>query len=419
MGPPEVRERFAARLQEQRDDVVRLCRRLIQIDSQNPPGDTTALVEVVEALLAETPGSEMRRIVAKEPIVNLIASVRGAAAGRRLVFNGHLDTFPIGSSQAWSVDPLGGEVRDGRIYGRGACDMKAGLAASVMAFLTLCEFREAWSGEVVLALVGDEETGGVWGTQHLLANVPEVIGDAMLNGDAGSPRVARVGEKGNLWVELSAAGTANHGAHVHLGRNAIERLLAALDAVLELRDLPSRLPPAIVEMIDAAEPVSELISGAGEAETLRRITVNIGRIEGGININTIPDQARAEVDIRLPPGTTTAAAIDRLSRALDPMEGIAWRVTSACEPNWTDPEHPLARIVRDNAATATDEPVAVNLRPGFSDARFFRLYDIPSVVYGCAPHNMGGPDEYATVDDLLTVFRVHALSAFDYLSQNN
>ena len=79
--------------------------------------------------------------------------------------------------------PLGADPEDGRIYGRGACDMKAVLAALVLAFVTLAELRDAWRGELVLTLVGDEEAGGRWGTQYLLANVEEAMGDAMLNAD--------------------------------------------------------------------------------------------------------------------------------------------------------------------------------------------------------------------------------------------
>ena len=112
------------------------------------------------------------------------------------MLNGHLDTFPIGEAR-WSHPPLGADLEDGRIYGRGACDMKAGVAALVLAFVSPAEFRDTWNGELVLTLVGDEETGGRWGTQYLLANVEEAMGDAMLNADTGSPRVVRVGEKGN------------------------------------------------------------------------------------------------------------------------------------------------------------------------------------------------------------------------------
>ena len=109
------------------------------------------------------------------------------------MLNGHLDTFPIGEA-LWSHPALGADLEDGRIYGRGACDMKAGVAALVLAFVTLAEVRDAWNGEVVLVLAGDEETGGRWGTQYLLANVEEAVGNAMLNADTGSPRVVRVGE---------------------------------------------------------------------------------------------------------------------------------------------------------------------------------------------------------------------------------
>jgi len=120
------------------------------------------------------------------------------------VINGHLDTFPAGDRAGWSVDPFSGEMRDGKIYGRGASDMKAGLAAAILTGLLLREARADLAGELVLALVGDEETGSRWGTQHLLAHVPEARGDAMLSGDAGAPAVLRFGEKGQMWLEVSA-----------------------------------------------------------------------------------------------------------------------------------------------------------------------------------------------------------------------
>lgn len=411
-----ARARFAARIREREGDVVAFCAELVRIDSQNPPGDTGAIGAAIEERLRGAPGVSARRIVAKEPAVNLVATVSGSKPGRRLVFNGHLDTFPIGDPAGWSMPPLSGEIRDGRIHGRGACDMKAGLAASVMAFLLLAEFPNDWAGEAVLALVGDEETGGVWGTKYLLANFEETVGDAMISGDAGSPHVARIGEKGNLWVKVEAAGVANHGAHVHLGRNAIETLLDALAPILALRDTPCRLPKSIAETIRAAAPISEPLSGAGESDILQRITVNLGRIEGGLNINTIPDSARAFLDFRLPPGTRVAHLRALIGAALDPLSDVSWEVLSECEPNWTEPDHELVRLVHDNARTVLGRDVALNLRPGFSDARFYRQKGVPSVVYGVAANNMGGANEFAVIEELQAVFAVHALTAFDFLS---
>ena len=414
MSPDAAKARLAARVESRTGELVELCRSLVRIDSTNPPGDTTAMVEAIEAVLDGRAGIEHRRVVGKEPAVNLVARVRGVGPGRRLVLNGHLDTFPIGEAR-WKHHPLGADLVDGRIYGRGACDMKAGVAALVLAFVTLAEFREAWSGELVLTLVGDEETGGRWGTQYLLANVEEAVGDAMLNADTGSPQVVRIGEKGNVWVELEATGVANHAAHVHLGRNAVDALVDALGAVKGLEELTPSLPEAVERTIAEARAVSEVESGEGEAETLRRITVNIGRIEGGTGVNTIPDRARALCDIRVPPGVTVDRVRAELAAAIDPRPDVSWRILTCTEPSWTDPGDDVVRAVRENAAAVTGRDVVVNLRAGFSDARFWRHAGVPSAVYGVGAHHMGGVDEHATVEDLRTVFAVHAFAAFDYL----
>ena len=379
--------------------LVDLCRSPVRIDSIYPPGDTTALVEEIESVLGATAGIEHRRVVGRAPAVNLVARTRGARPGRRLVLNGDLDTFPIGEAR-WSHPPLGADLEDGRIYGRGACDMKAGVAALVLAFATLAECRDVWSGEVVLALVGDEETGGRWGTRYLRENVEEAVGDAMLNADTGSPRVVRVGEKGNVWVELEATGVANHAAHVHLGRNAVDAHVDAHVDERALATLAPSLPAAVERTMAEAQSASEATSGAGEAETLRRIAVNTGRIEGGIGVNTISDRARALWDIRVPPGVSVDRVRVELASAIDPRPDVSWWILQSTEPSWTDPEEAIVRAVRENAAAVTGRDVVVNLRAGFSDARFYRHAGVPSVVYGVAPNGMGGADEYAAVEYL-------------------
>ena len=414
LSPGAEKSRLAARIESRFASLVDLCRSLVRVDSTNPPGDTIAVGEVIETVLDATAGIEHRRVVGRAPAVNLVARTQGAGPGRRLVLNGYLDTFPIGEAR-WSHPPLGADLEDGRIHGRGACDMKAGVAALVLAFVTLAEFRDAWSGEVVLALVGEEETGGRWGTQYLLANVEGAVGNAMLNADTGSPRVVRVGEKGNVWVELEATGVANHAAHVHLGRNAVDALVDALGAVRALAALAPSLPTAMERTIAGAKAVSEAESGEGETETLRRITVNTGRIEGGIGVNTIPDGARALCDIRIPPGVTVDDVRAEPASVIDSSPDVSWRIRESTEPSWTDPGEGIVRAVRDNAAPVTGQDVVVNLRAGFSDARFYRRAGVPSVVYRVGAHHMGRVDEYATVEDLKAVFAVHTLAGFDYL----
>jgi succinyl-diaminopimelate desuccinylase len=413
----DARAAFETEVRGSRDRLVALCADLVRIDSQNPPGDTGPLAAAIERLLADEPGIATRRITAKAPAVNLLATIAGHAAGRRLVMNGHLDTFPAGDPARWTVPPLGGAIVDGRIYGRGAADMKAGLAAAVLAGKLLARHRTAWSGELVLTLVGDEETGGLWGTQHLLKAVPEAAGDFMLSADAGSPQVVRIGEKGQLWLEVTAAGKANHGAHVHLGINAIERLTAALGRLTGLRAMACPIPAGVLAVMDAAQQVSEAVSGIGEAHTLAHVTLNIGRIEGGSAVNIIPDAARALCDVRFPPGLAVADIVRQIERLIGGAPGIAHRVLSATEATVTDPDHEGVRLAVANAASVVPGGAVVNMRVGFSDARFYRLHGVPSIVYGPTPHNMGGPDENVTIDDLFAVFYVHAMTAFDYLSR--
>ena len=166
----------------------------------------------------------------------------------------------------------------------------------------------------------------------------------------------RFGEKGFLWIEVEATGTAAHGAHVHLGQNAIDRLRAALDVVAALRDLPVAAPPAVTAAIAAAAAISEPLAGAGEARVLGSVTVNIGRIEGGTAPNLVPASARAACDIRLPVGVTAAQVEAALAAGLDALPGIAWRVLRRFEPNHTDPAADIVRLAHAAAEEVLGRP---------------------------------------------------------------
>ncbi len=414
---PLDRKRFAERVRARHDEVIALCVMLVRTGSENPPGDTGPLADVVEGVLRGAPGVTTERVTARAPAVNLIARLPCGRPGRRLVLNSHLDTFPIGDPTAWTHAPLGGEIAEGRIYGRGVSDMKAGLAAAIMTALVLSEERGHLAGELVLACVGDEETGGRWGTQHLLDSVPHSRGDAMLSGDAGSPHVLRFGEKGQLWLELTARGISSHGAHVHLGRNAIEPLIEAITRICALRERNIVIPPAVLAAMEEARPVSEALCGAGEFKTLTSLTVNVGVIGGGSVVNIIPDRASARLDLRFPPGLTVTEVLAMVERAIEGIADVGYTVLQACDPTVTDPGHELATLALGHARALLGPKVAANMRVGMSDARYYRERGIPTIVYGPTPHNMGGVDESVGIDDLLAVFHVHAMTAYDYLSR--
>jgi acetylornithine deacetylase/succinyl-diaminopimelate desuccinylase-like protein len=246
--------------------------------------------------------------------------------------------------------------------------------------------------------------------------VPHAVGDAVIVGDVGSPQVLRFGEKGFLWIEIEAAGRAAHGAHVHLGVNAIDRLRGALDALANVRALRPDAPAALTEAIAAAKPLSESLCGIGEADVLSSVTVNVARVDGGTLPNLVPASARAAVDARLPVGVSTSVARTALHAALDGRDGVSWRVLRCVEPNYTDPGEEIVQRCAAVAAEVLGSAPAINMRIGASDARLYRAAGCPTVVYGPTPYNMGGSDEHVLIEELETVTLVHALTAFDFLT---
>jgi acetylornithine deacetylase/succinyl-diaminopimelate desuccinylase-like protein len=392
--------------------IVRDADALMRADSSNPPGDCRAAADATEAILRAIPGAQVTRHDFDAPNANLVAMLAGAGPGRTLLLNGHLDTYGVGDPGAWSVPPLAATLRHGMLYGRGAADMKGGIASMIAAFRAMAARRDSWRGRLVLALGSDEETMGVRGTQRLLETVPACRADACLIADAGSPRVARFGEKGMLWVRLSATGRTAHGAHVHLGDNAAARVVRAVHQALLLAGPPDTADAAVVQAVRRAAPVSEPEAGAGETDTLLNVTVNLGRISGGTLVNLVADKAEADLDIRVPFGTTTAM----LETKLGAMPGVDMRVLVRWEPSATPPGSEIVRLVQQAGEAVLGARPVATMRVGASDARLTRAAGIPTVVYGPAPRNMGGADEHVALDDLLAVARVHARVAEEFLA---
>jgi acetylornithine deacetylase/succinyl-diaminopimelate desuccinylase-like protein len=411
-----IREQLAGQVDGSLDRLISVTRRLVAVASPNPPSDTAEVAAVAESLLRDIPGIEVETIEPAPRVKSLIGRIRSGRPGRRLIFNGHLDTFPILETLPWTVPPLGGVLKDGKLYGRGVCDMKGGIACSLLAAQLLAENRDAWSGEIVLTLAGDEENMGSLGTGYMMEHIPHARGDANICGDVGSPKVVRFGEKGLMWVEIEATGSPAHGAHVHRGTNAIDRLRAALDRLKDLEQVPFQAPPIVTAAIARAKAISEPLSGTGESETLQRVTVNIGTIEGGTSPNLVPTHCVARADVRLPVGITTDVLVAKLDEWLAPMAGVSWRAIRRFEPSFTPPDDEIvvrtAKVAHEVLGTAP----AVNMRVGGSDSRWYRPAGVPTVVLGLTPFNMGGADEYVLVDELLAVAKIHTLTAFDFLS---
>ncbi|GGO53399.1 succinyl-diaminopimelate desuccinylase [Roseovarius pacificus] len=410
------REKILTWLDEEREDIVGLLKAFLRAPSPNPPGNTLVAARVVRDYL-DSCGLEHRVIDPHPEMPNIVASFDGESPGRHLVLNGHIDVFPVPDDRhGWTHDPWGGEEADGRIYGRGACDMKPGTTASIITYCLLHRLQADLCGRLTLTCVSDEETFGPWGARYLMEHHPEVHGDCLLNGEPGGPESIRFGERGPLWVEFTVRAKGAHGAYVHATESATKIAMAVARDLEELTELEGELPHNVASAVDAGRPVMDRMMGAGAGDLVSRVTLNIGLIEGGEKANMIPSECRFTADLRLPVGMDKSDLLPRLAEIAERYPGVEWQEVGGDAPSWCDPHHEMVAILQRNVeAFGRPKPTPI-VSLGGTDARLWRHNGVPAYVYGPYPHGMGSHDEHVDIEEFLHVVRTHVLSAWDYLS---
>jgi succinyl-diaminopimelate desuccinylase len=404
------------RIEADRELLIGFLRDFIRCASPNPPGDTRAAAAHISKLL-DAHGVGYRVIAPNQIMPNLVASFAAGKPGRHLALNGHIDVFPVGDGAGWTHDPWGGELIDGKIYGRGACDMKCGTTASIFTFLYLGEIKDALHGRLTLSAVSDEETFGPWGARYLFEHHPEMIGDCCLNGEPSSPWTLRFGEKGPLWLEFTVKTPGAHGAYTHASKSATAIGAKVIGELESLTQIPAPEASNLAAALDQAAEVIDKAYGAGASQIVRRVTVNPGLVQGGLKVNMVAAECRFEVDIRLPNGLEAPAILKLVDRIVAPHPEVSYRVINYNPPSWCPPDSEMVQLVRDNAqAVSGIDPTPV-ISLGGTDARLWRYQDIPAIVYGPSPTGMGSTDEHVTVEQFFHVVKCHVLSAYDYMSR--
>jgi len=414
----DIKNQLLARIDADRNVIVEFLRGFLRCKSPNPPGDTLAAAQFVAAFL-ERAGLTYKKVAAKEDRPNIIATTRFPMPGPHLVLNGHIDVFPVGVESEWKRDPWGGELQDGRIYGRGACDMKCGTTASIFTYAYLSGLQDQLHGRLTLTAVSDEETFGPYGARYLMDHhADEVLGDCCLNGEPSSPHSTRFGEKGPLWLKFRVATRGGHGAYVHMSKNAITIAIAVMSELQSMAGRRADEPPAVAAALDGAHDALEKAYGKGAAKTVREVTVNFGSIRGGAKVNMIAADCEFEVDVRTPVGMSQAPILEKIDAIVAKHPEVSYSVQGGNESNWCDPASEMFNYVVANAQCVSNvRPVRV-VSPGGTDARLWRSRGVPAIVYGPSPDSMGAPDEHVTVEELMHVVKTHALSAFDYLASS-
>jgi len=387
-------------LSANRRELFGFAETLVSHDTRNPPGRTRAVVEWLEAALDEPPLS-VERFEVDPDKPNVVATLPGRA-DHALCFNGHLDTVPFDGSD-WTHDPLGERVDD-RLYGRGTTDMKGAVAAMLQVALAYARTDTEPPVTLQFAFVSDEETGGDAGLATLLESAefdPDacVVGETTARNGRYSVSVA---DRGNVWLTLEASGTAAHGSRPMIGENAIDRLT---DAVATLRrefgERELSVDASMDEIIEESVAFYEPEAGVDATRRLYRYpTINLGVLEGGTAINTVPASACARVDVRLTAGVDTREALGGIRGCLSGLDGI-----EITDVSWTRGSYePLGSpIVEASAAAAervVDDAVYRRSATGGGDAKVLRHAGVPTVEFGFGTRTAHGTDEHTTTEAL-------------------
>lgn len=404
-------------VERDRDAIIKLCSDLIKIPSENPPGDVTEVAAFIKDSLSAS-GAQVEIHEPEKGHINLVVRIGSAMGGNRLILNGHMDVVPAGDHSRWTIGPYSGEIRDGYIHGRGATDMKGGLAGIIAATELLSRHQEQLKGQLILTAVCDEETIGTLGTMWLMSE-GKVSGDYCIVAEPTGNHLVDVGMKGAFWLKIRVNGKPAHGSlSPYVGRSAILEGLTVSNRLMELTKLQAKPPKDIRRTIQQSKAIAEKMLGVkGIGRILEHPTVNVGKISGGRKVNMIPDECEMEVDSRLPIGISTDKAEAALRRILGTQikKGVAsYEVVNRTEPNYTSPKSPLITALRDNIQKTSDKDATIFVQWATSDARFFRAIDIDTVQYGPSVlEGIHGYNEKVKADDVVNATKIYLGTALD------
>lgn len=401
-------------LSDNRSELVEFVQTLVGYDTQNPPGRTVDVVEWIESVLEET-GLTVDRLEVDPEKPNLVVTLAGNG-DRTLCFNGHLDTVPFDESD-WSYSPLGERVDD-RIYGRGTTDMKGAVAAMLQVALAYARTDTEPPVTLQFAFVSDEETGGDAGLTTLL-ETSNFDPDACVVGETTSRNgrySVSVADRGNIWLTLEATGTAAHGSRPMIGHNAIDRLSEAIEQLrteFGQRELSvdSAMDDIIEESVDFYEPEA---GGDATRRLYRYPTINLGILEGGTAINTVPASACAKIDIRLTAGVETKDALRSIRNCLDGMDGIGITDISWTRGTYEPFDSPIVEASAGAAECVVNDPVYRRSATGGGDTKVLRHKGISTVEFGFGTQTAHGTDEYTTTEALVRNGTAYAIIPHKY-----
>jgi len=372
-------------------ELIRLTRDLIRIPSPNPPGDYQDIVEFLSQQMRKI-GLHVRTVARERDKTNLLGSIKGE--GKKFLICGHVDTVPVKDRESWMVDPLGAEIRDGRIYGVGACDCKAGLASALTVARIVQDVGLSLKKDLMLGFFVDEETGMEAGSQYVtesgfLKDVKAAIACEPTN------MQIKIAFKGRTDYEIVVKGKHAHTSAPNEGINAIHQMVNVITGILRkgIRYKPHEL--------------------------LGDCTLSFTGIEGGSleGVTSIPERCKAILEVRAVPGQAYQSIKEEIEQIIDVLRSdnpeleTAVNILHGRNSFEVSSDEELIRVMRSAIRAVTGKD-AQYFRGGGGGGDVYYLLErgVPCTMFG-PRRELHRSNEFVGIDELVNVAKIHALTA--------
>jgi acetylornithine deacetylase len=413
------RQKILDTIEKNRDKAIKFLQDMVRIPSVT--GDEAAIQRFLsdymrkiglEVDMWETDWEKLKKHPGYRPVnrgyegrPNIVATLKGTGGGRSLLLNGHTDVIPVGDGAGWSDDPWSASIKEGRIYGRGSCDMKSGVASHILAVEFLKQLGLTPKGDVLINVVIDEEVSG-HGTLDTVMRGYKA--DAGISGET-SDLFVQPACIGRIWFQIDVEGKPAGIQQRYMGISAIELGNKIVKAVQELED--ERVATVKHHLYPSAIDSLPCIIGSFEAGNYPSAFPASAVLKG--SIGTVPSEDHEAVKQSLVKKIAEVAAKDPWMKDHPPVVKFVGYDAEASE---IPVQHPIVQTVCNVYTELTGKKPTISGRQGAADTRFLNKYaDTPTVIFGPGSTAiMHANDEYVSIDDYMTAIKVMALSIFDW-----
>lgn len=393
-----LKQRVWQKVDELKEEGVRLFQDLVRIPSFNPPGNEKEIADYCADYMRRL-GMEVEQIEPFPLRVSNLGRLRGTEGKPVLLFDSHLDTIPPGDETHWEHPPFSGEIHDGCIWGIGANNMKVGVAAALFAVraLKVCDAR--LRGDILLAQTADELQFGYKGIK-VMVDRGMIRADYGLYTESDRPVKVEIGHRGIVLFDVTVFGLGAHTTRQEKGVNAIYQAMRVVEGLRRM-EFTGWEPHPIV-------PGVPLLS--------------VNRIQGGFSDTICADRCVLRCDCRTLPGQTTEKVLSDVRRVLDRLgaEDPTFRAEVSVHlegsPSWISPDEPIVKAVQQAYREVMGRPIGVGGVMTTSDARFLRIdAGIPTAKF-CLKSHDSGPNEHQSIEDYIHTVKIYCTLALNLLS---